>query len=65
MLNKKLIERLNTIKSILFKEIIAQLISLIATILRVISLRKRFILKTKILSLNLFARSLINNLIIY
>jgi len=59
-----LLEQLNTIKSILFKKIIAQLILLIATILRVISLQKKFVLKTKILSLSLFIRSLTNNLII-
>ena len=64
ILNKKLIEQLNTIRSIFFKKIIAQLILLIVAILRVISLQKEFILKIKILNLNLFARSLIANLVI-
>ncbi len=64
ILNKELIEQLNIIRNILFKKTIAQLILLIIAILKVISLQKESILKTKILSLNLFAKSLINNLII-
>ncbi len=64
ILNKRSIERSNTIKSILFKKTIAQSILSAATILRVIFLQKKSILKTKILSSSLFARSLIDNLII-
>ena len=64
ILNKRLIEQSNIIKSILFKEIIAQLILSIAIILRVTFLQKKFVLKIKISSSSLFARNLIDNLII-
>ncbi len=63
MLNKKLTKQLNAIRNILFKKAIAQLVLLIATILKVTFLQKEFVLKTKIFNLNLFARNLINNLI--
>jgi len=64
ILNKELLERLDAIKSILFKKIIAQSILLTTTILRVTSLQKEFILKIEISSSSLFARNLIDNLII-
>jgi len=64
ILNKELIEQLNTIKGILFKKITTQLILLTTTILKVIFLQKKSILKIEIFSLNLFAKSLIDNLII-
>ncbi len=64
ILNKESTKQLDTIKSILFKKKIAQSILSIATILRVTSLRKEFVLKIEISSSILFARSLINNLII-
>ncbi len=64
ILNKKLTRQLNTTKTILFKKTIAQLVLSTITILKVILLQKEFVLKTKIFSSNLFAKSLINNLII-
>ncbi len=64
ILNKRLLEQLNTIRSILFNKIIAQSILLIATILKVILLQKKSILEIEILSSNLFVRNLIVNLII-
>ncbi len=64
ILNKELLEQLNTIKSIFLNKTIAQLILLIITILKVIFLQKRFVLETKILSLSLFIKNLIVNLVI-
>ncbi len=64
ILNKKSIKQLNTIRSILFKKTIVQLILLIATILKVTLLQKKSILKIEISSSSLFARNLIDNLII-
>jgi hypothetical protein len=64
MLNKESLERLDAIRSIFFKKIIAQSTLLIATILRVISLRNKFVLKIEISSSSLFAKSLIDNLVI-
>ncbi len=64
ILNKRLLKQLNTIRSILFKKTIVQLILLIVVILKIISLQKRFILKIEILSSNLFVKNLIDNLII-
>ncbi len=64
ILNKKSVEQSNTIKSILFKKTIAQSILPAVAILRVISLRKRSVLKIEISSSSLFARNLIDNLII-
>jgi len=61
ILNKKLLKQLRAIRSILFKKTIAQLILLTTIILKVISLQKEFVLKTKIFNSNLFARSLIDN----
>ncbi len=64
ILNKELLEQLDTIQDIFFKKKTVQLILLIAIILKIIFLQKEFILKTKILSSSLFASSLIDNLII-
>ncbi len=64
MLNKESIKQSNVIRSIFFKKTIAQSILSIATILKVTLLRKKIILKIKISSSSLFAKSLIDNLII-
>jgi len=64
ILNKKLLEQLNTIRSIFLNKTITQLILLIAIILKITLLQKRFVLEIKILSSNLFIRNLIVNLII-
>ncbi len=64
ILNKRLLEQLDTIRSILLNKIIAQLILLAATVLKVTLLRKKFVLEIEILSSSLFVRSLIANLII-
>jgi len=57
-------KQLEAIRSILLKKTIAQLILSTTTILRVMSLRKEFVLKTKIFNSSLSIRSLIDNLII-
>ncbi len=64
ILNKRSVERSDTIKSIFFKKTIAQSVLSAAAILRVIFLRKKSVLKTEISSSNLSARNLIDNLII-
>ncbi len=64
ILNKRSIEQSDTIKNILFKKTIVQPVLPTATILKVTSLRKKSVLKTEISSSNLFARNLIDNLII-
>jgi len=64
ILNKELLEQLNIIRSILLNKTIAQLLLLTTTILRIIFLQKKSILKIKILNSNLFVKSLIANLVI-
>jgi len=64
ILNKKLLKQLNILRNIFSKKTIAQSILLIVTILRIIFLQKKIILKIKILSLNLSIKNLIDNLII-
>ncbi len=64
ILNKELLRQSRVIRSILLKKTIAQLILLTTRILRVTSLQKEFVLKTKIFNSSLYARSLIDNLVI-
>jgi len=64
ILNRDLLERLEIIANILFKKTIAQLILLTTIILKVTSLRKRFVFETKISNSNLFVSNLIDNLVI-
>jgi len=64
ILNKRLLEQLDTIKNILFNKTIAQSILSIATILKVTLLQKKSVLEIKISSSNLSVRNLIVNLII-
>ena len=64
VLNKRLLEQSNAIKSIFFNKTIVQSISPTATILKVIFLQKKSILETEISSSNLSIRSLIADLII-
>ncbi len=64
ILNKRLLEQLDTIRSILFNKTTAQPILSTAAILRVIFLRKKSVLEIEILNSNLSVRNLIADLII-
>lgn len=64
ILNKELLRQSRVIRSILLKKTIAQLILLTTTILRVMSLQKEFVLKKEIFNSSLYARSLIDNIVI-
>jgi len=64
ILNKKLLEQSDTIKSIFLNKIIAQSILSTATILKVIFLQKKSVLETEISSSSLSVRNLIADLII-
>ncbi len=64
VLNKKLLEQSDAIKSILFNKIIAQSVLPAAAILRVTLLQKKSVLKTEISSSSLSVRNLIADLII-
>ncbi len=64
ILNKRLLEQLDAIRSILLNKAIAQLVLLTAIILKVTLLQKKSVLEIEISNSNLSVRNLIADLII-